>query len=95
MVRVVDGKRYDCSKSTLLAGDDYWDGHNFERQGRNTFLFRTPKGRYFVQHLSRWQGELDTIEPLSEEEAKRLFESLPEQRMDYDEAFPSSPAEDA
>jgi len=33
-IEVKDGKRYDVSKAILLAGDDYWDGHNFERHGR-------------------------------------------------------------
>ena len=40
-VRIIDRKRYDVSKATLLAHDTYWDGHNHERQGRNTFLYRT------------------------------------------------------
>ena len=29
---VVGGKRYSVAKATLLAGDDYWDGNNYERQ---------------------------------------------------------------
>ena len=41
-VHIIDRKRYDVSKATLLADNNYWDGHNHERQGRNTFLYRTP-----------------------------------------------------
>lgn len=52
-VRVIDRTRYDVSKAILLASDCYWDGHNFERRGRNTFLYRTPGGRYFTVHLTQ------------------------------------------
>ncbi len=33
---IIDRKRYDVETATLLAGDDYWDGHNMERHGRKT-----------------------------------------------------------
>ena len=29
---VVGGKRYSVATAMLLAGDDYWDGNNYERQ---------------------------------------------------------------
>lgn len=87
---VIERVRYDTEKATLLCGDDYWDGHNFERHGRNSFLYRTTHGRYFFQHLSQWQGESDTIEPCSEDEAIEFFESCLEddQRVTYEKAFP-------
>ena len=37
-VRIVNRKRYSVATSKLLAHDSYWDGHNFERGCRNTFL---------------------------------------------------------
>ena len=40
MTRVVGRKRYDTEAASLLASDCYWDGHNFERSGRNTWLLR-------------------------------------------------------
>lgn len=92
---VKNGKRYDVSKAALLAGDDYWDGHNFERHGRNTFLYRTPKGNYFAIHLTRWQGERDTLQPLTPQEAVEMFEELPEKRVSLEEAFPGVTVEDA
>lgn len=85
---VIGGKRYRTETATLLASDAYWDGHNFERDGRNAFLFRTPKGNYFVQRQSLWQGERDRLEPVSREEAIRLFEDLQEKEVDFDQAFP-------
>jgi len=85
---VVGGIRYDVGKATLLASDEYWDGSNFERHGRNTFLYGTLAGRYFRVTLTQWQGERDALEPLSQEEAIELYESLPEQEVSFEEAFP-------
>jgi hypothetical protein len=95
MNEVIGGKRYRTETATLIASDAYWDGHNYERHGRNTFLFRTPKGNYFAQYQSCWQGELDRLEPLSREEAIRLFEELQEKEMDFREAFPGVQIEEA
>lgn len=92
---VIGGKRYRTETATLLAHDAYWDGHNWERHGRNTFLFRTPKGSYFAQRQTCWQGEIDRLEPLTQEEAIRLFEELPEKEVDFEEAFPGVAVEDA
>lgn len=87
MTRVVGGKRYSVSTATLLASDEYWDGHNFERRGRNTFLYRTRGGAYFAVTLTQWQGERDILEPLSREEAMELYERLPEHEVEYEDAF--------
>ena len=95
-VRVVDRTRYDVSKSQLIASDCYWDGSNFERHGRNTFLYRTPGGRYFTVSLTQWQGERDTLTPVDLEEAIRLYEQdLPEHEEDYAKAFPGVEVEEA
>ena len=88
-VRIVDRTRYDVSKATLLASDAYWDGHNFERRGRNTFLYRTPKGNYFTVSLTQWQGEQDTLEPVDLDDAILLYEGpLTEHEEEYEAAFP-------
>lgn len=86
--RVIDRKRYNVETATLLAGDDHWDGHNFERSGRNTFLYRTPKGAYFTVALSLWQGERDGLIPLSVDDAISTYEAMTEHRVEYAEAFP-------
>jgi hypothetical protein len=89
MNRIVDRKRYNTETATLLASDEYWDGSNFERSGRNEFLYRTPKGAYFTVNLTMWQGERDTLTPITQEEAIELFEgSLTEHNVTYREAFP-------
>ena len=94
--RIIGRRRYNVSTATLLAADDYWDGHNFERSGRNTFLYRTPLGAYFTVTLTKWQGEQDSLDPVTESEAIDLFEnSLTEHAVTYAEAFPNVKVEDA
>ena len=87
--RIVNRTRYSVATAELLAGDDYWDGHNFERHGRNEFLYRTPKGNYFTVTLTQWQGEEDNLQPVSLEEAIDLYENqLREHYETYADAFP-------
>ena len=94
--RIVNRKRYSTKTATLIASDAYWDGHNFERHGRNMFLYRTAKGAYFTVTLTQWQGERDSLEPISEGEALALFEgALSEHEVSYQEAFPNVTIEDA
>lgn len=87
MSRVIDGKRYTVNTSTLLADDNYWDGNNFTKGGRNTFLFKTRGGAYFRVDMTCWQGERDSIEALTRDEAKELYERLPEHHVEFEEAF--------
>lgn len=94
--RIVDRKRYSVKNATLLAHDAYWDGHNFERSGRNCFLYRTAGGRYFTVNLTRWEGEQDTLEPVNQDQAIDLYENaLTEHEVTYSEAFPDVKVEDA
>lgn len=94
--RIVNRKRYSTETATLIAHNSYWDGHNFERQGRNTFLYRTPAGNYFKVTLSQWQGESDDLIPISQDEAIELYEgSLTEHAEEYAAAFPDVTVEDA
>ena len=98
VVQVVDGRRYSTLTATLLAGDDYWDGHNFERRGMNLFLFRTPKGAYFTQTRTCWDGSQQNdgrLTPVTQADAIGLFESMREQRVTWEEAFPGISVEDA
>jgi hypothetical protein len=95
MTAVIRGKRYSTKTAALLAGNDYWDGHNFERAGTNAFLYRTPRGAYFRVDLTQWEGQRDNLEPLSEEEALELWETLTEHEVEYEEAFPGHVVEEA
>lgn len=87
MEATVNKVRYRVGNSELIAHDSYWDGSNFDRHGRNTFLYKSPRGRYFAVHLTLWQGERDHIEPLSEEDAYNLYERLPVKELTPEEAF--------
>ncbi|MGH2626498.1 MAG: hypothetical protein ACRDHY_07610 [Anaerolineales bacterium] len=87
----VAGHRYDTATSMLLGDDAFWDGHSFERHGRNRFLFRTQlRGLYFALYRSLLPGEEDHIEPLTREAALALWEELPRRNVELAEAFPSA-----
>jgi len=93
MKQIVNGLQYDTEAAALVASDRWWDGHNFERNGRNTYLYRTKAGRFFVYRTSQWQGERDHIEPVIPDEARQYYEDLPEHEMSYAEAFGEEPEE--
>jgi len=87
MTKIIDGKRYTVNSAVLLADNDYWDGNNFTKGGRNTYLYKTRGGAYFRVDMTCWQGERDTIEALTRQEAMELYELLHEHYVDYEEAF--------
>ncbi len=87
MEAIINGLRYDTDKSVLITSDRYWDGNNWDRSGRSTYLYRTKNGRFFLHHDTRWQGEQDTILPLTDDLAKIHYERLTEYEMTYKEAF--------
>tara|TARA_Y100000310_G_scaffold44224_1_gene41300 strand:+ start:2332 stop:2616 length:285 start_codon:yes stop_codon:yes gene_type:complete len=93
MKQVVNGKRYDTETAKLIADNRFWDGHNFERGGRNRFLYKTHKGNFFLLNLTQWQGEIDYIEPVSFSEAKNWYEKLSEHKIEWEEAFGETPEE--
>jgi hypothetical protein len=93
---IIGGKRYSTATATLIAGDDYWDGSNWERSGTNTFLYRTPNGNYFTVFLTQWQGQRDNLEPIDAGRAQELYEfELPEHYVPFEEAFPHVEVVDA
>ena len=93
MRQIVNGKLYDTEKAQLVAHDRYWDGSNWDRHGRNSYLYKTRKGNFFVYHQTFWQGERDRIQPVTESEARLWYETLPEHEMEYEEAFGEPPEE--
>lgn len=93
MEQIISGKRYDTDTATLLADDKYWDGHNWERMGRNQFLYKSAKGNFFKLNTSHWEGEQDKITPLDKREAMELYEGLRKQHVEYELAFDEQPEE--
>lgn len=96
--KIINGKRYDPKTATLISGDDYWDGNNYERSGRNTFLYRTKKGNYFIEHLTCWQAENHILEAITQAEAIEIYEQHDQGgdcRVTFEDAFPGVEIEDA
>lgn len=95
---IVERKRYAVETSTRVAGDDWWDGSNFERRGRNSWLYRTPRGAFFVVTRSQWQGEPGTsLRPVTQDEAVTFWEACvrDSDRLAFEDAFPGVKVEDA
>lgn len=100
VVAGLDGRpvRVALDRCTVLSGDDWWDGHNYERQNRNRFVLRTPGGRYWRQERTRWQGETDgALAEVAAGDAVAMFLSVPEEcrRVAIDDAFPGLVIEEA
>ena len=93
MKKIINGKVYNTETAIEIASDEYWDGSNRSRHGRNTYLYKTNKGNFFIFNKTNWQGELDSIEPISKEQSMDLFEQLEEHEIEYEEAFGVKPEE--
>lgn len=94
MKQIIDGLKYDTETAIEIASDFYWDGHNYERQGRNKHLYKTQNGRFFLMHTTLFEGERDYIEPIDKEQAKYEYEHfLPEHDVEWEEAFDEQPKE--
>lgn len=87
MKEIVNRKLYDTDTADIVADDKYWDGHNWDRQGRNMTLYKTKKGAFFTHHETRWATELDSIIVVDLEEAKNMWERLPNCPMSWETAF--------
>lgn len=95
MRKVISRKIYDTETAEKIASNDFKDGNNEYSQGRTTRLYRTKKGGFFVLYLTCWQGENDSLEPISESEAIEIYENLSDQCESFESAFPGVEVEDA
>lgn len=72
-----DGTVIDTSRAANSWEEDtYWDGHNHISRATGTQwthqkLYKSRKGRYYIEHSSQWQGSRDHVEWVSNEEAAR------------------------
>ena len=76
MKKIIAGKIYDTETAELIADNEFADGTNRMKSGRSTSLYKTRKGNFFAHHETCWQGERDTIEPLTIKQAKEYYEEL-------------------
>jgi len=93
IIQIVDGVRYNTETAEIVASNEYWDGNNYERSGRNSHLYKSKNGRFFLGRSSQWQGENDIIEPVSKENAMEEYENLREKEMEYETTFGVEPTE--
>jgi len=90
MNQIIGGKIYNTKTAVNLADNQFSDGSNRLSHGRATSLYKTKKGNFFAYHETCWQGEHDTIEPLTIEDAKALFEELSGDPENWPEQFGST-----
>ena len=75
--RMDDGTVIDTSKASASWEENtFWDGNNHcscatGSQWNHQKLYRSRKGRYYVEHSSQWQGSREHAEWVSREEAAR------------------------
>lgn len=72
-----DGTVIDTDKAQQTWNEDtQWDGNNHiskatGSQWNHQTLYKSRKGRYYVEHTSQWQGSRPHVEWVSNEEAAR------------------------
>ena len=75
--RMDDGTVVDTSNATQSWDEDTrWDGSNnisvaTGGQWCHQTLYRSRKGRYYVEHTSQWQGSVPHVEWVSPQDATR------------------------
>ncbi|MFH1491435.1 MAG: hypothetical protein ABII06_21205 [Pseudomonadota bacterium] len=92
MKKVIGGKMYDTEKAERIGHNEFADGTNRMPHGRCTSIYKTAKGKFFMHCETCWQGEHDSIAPLTKQEAKDEYEHMINQ-VDYVDAFGEEPEE--
>ena len=95
MKRIIKRRIYNTETAERIASDAWSDGSNLDRGGRNTYLYRTKNGAYFVVTTTMWQGE--DLYPISQDRAIDLYEGELRHAQDepFEEAFPGVEVEEA
>lgn len=95
--RMEDGTVIDTSKASKSWDETTeWNGNNHisratGSQWSHQTLYRSSKGRYYVEHTSQWQGSTPHVEWVSREEAARWLlnceKDLPDDLEDLEDAI--------
>ncbi len=93
--RMDDGTVVDTDKAQESWDEaTEWDGNNHiskatGSQWNHETLYKSRKGRYYVEHSSQWQGSRPHVEWVSPEEAARWFlhnnHELPDELQKYED----------
>jgi hypothetical protein len=81
---LIDGILYNTDSAHFIASDRYWDGTSWESEGRNVYLYKTGKGRYFLHLTSVREGEINKIISVTDGQAKSHLKKLPVLEIDID-----------
>ena len=95
--RLEDGSIVNTSKAQAHWEEDTrWDGSNHISKATGSqwvhqTLYRSAKGRYYVETVSQWQGSLPGAELVSAEDAARWLldngHELPDDLAEYESAI--------
>ena len=69
MNKIIGGKKYDTETAICVYSGDWYRGHKTE-------IYKKKSGEFFSLSLTQWQGEENTIDPLSLDEAKSQLENF-------------------
>lgn len=89
MKAYLNGRLYDTINAAAIA-------HNMMTGGLTvaiTTLYRTEKGNFFLHKIKHLEGGKETLKALSNEDALKWWNKLPEKKMDFSEAFGIKPEE--
>ncbi len=91
----IDGTIIDTKNASAIYEEETdWDGNNHisratGSQWAHQTLYRSRKGRYYVEHTSQWQGSHPHVEWVSPQEAARwlllMEHDLPEDLEEYED----------
>jgi len=92
MKRIINRKLYDTDTATEICCDGVLNRNGCTRCSE---LYKTIKGNFFLWHKTMWQGEEDSIEPVSENYAADFYEKCTDVNFPFEEVFPGIKIEEA
>lgn len=94
MKRVINKKAYNTETAERIATNDFSNGNDKFNLGRTESLYRTKKGSYFEVNYTVWEGESNSLTPLSKDEAEVVYEKMFDRIIEFELAFPDMEVEE-
>ena len=95
MIKVINRKRYNTATAVIIATNEYKINSPADGLRRTSSLYRTQKGEFFSTHETCFEGEHDSLQPLSEADAIDIYEAMSTCYIKFEDAFPGVEVEDA